>query len=162
MYWTIQGTSSLRASGFITVSWPPLDTMLDGVKVALDILGAHLDAGVLYDATPFTWLLDWFIPVGDYIESFVDRRYVRPTVEFRMPCMSVRTEGTILVEQRPGGSYPNFSALAVAKGTFTHYSRGALPVSLNGETTIHPLPAFNMPRLTLDKGLILAVLTKAV
>jgi hypothetical protein len=42
------------------------------VRQALSLLGANVDATSVYKVTPWTWLIDWGVNVGDFVRRVED------------------------------------------------------------------------------------------
>jgi hypothetical protein len=51
-------------------SLPLMDSPLEGALARLDVLGVRLDPGIIWDATKFTFLVDWVVDVGGFLHSF--------------------------------------------------------------------------------------------
>jgi hypothetical protein len=62
---------------WISVSWKPVYSTISGMPSASEIrsqafrsaLGLTVDASTVWNALPWTWLLDWFSNLGAYLES---------------------------------------------------------------------------------------------
>jgi hypothetical protein len=70
-----------RHKGLIRATYPGITEASQSLGLAFDMIGLHIDASVAWDALPFSWLADWFVPIGDFIDQQVDRRWIRPSFE---------------------------------------------------------------------------------
>lgn len=65
----------------------------------LDSLGVRLDPSILWDLVPFSFVVDWFLSVGDWLESF-SRNNLNSVIEILDCCYSVKetsvTRGTTI------------------------------------------------------------------
>jgi hypothetical protein len=69
--WTATITRS--CNGFIAYKPRPLDTVgpLDAeLRALLDALGFELNPRILWDLVPFTFIVDWFFGVGEWLDRF--------------------------------------------------------------------------------------------
>ncbi len=55
---------------FQTQKIPELETMEGILRVYLDVLGFELNPRIIWDAIPFTFVLDWFFDVGGWLNRF--------------------------------------------------------------------------------------------
>jgi hypothetical protein len=53
-----------------TYQFPDLDRLNRGIYAFLDTMGAHLDAHVVWNAIPLTFVVDWFFNVSDFLKQF--------------------------------------------------------------------------------------------
>lgn len=74
---SIDGIFTGSLSGKVTAVIPGLFEAGFQLRVLADTIGLHLDAEVLWDAVPFTWLIDWFLPIGDQLKRYNDRKWVK-------------------------------------------------------------------------------------
>lgn len=72
-----RGTTSIQ--GYITGGNYYPDDIAKAGAVLLDELGANLDLRVVWDVIPFSFVVDYFLPVGDFIESFHPRGWFKPS-----------------------------------------------------------------------------------
>lgn len=77
----IQGPFTGTLSGTLSTYVPGMDEASFQMKMLADMIGLHIDAKLLYDAMPFTWLLDWFVPIGDFLGSLNDRKWVQVDID---------------------------------------------------------------------------------
>jgi len=59
---------SLSCSGYWTHRIPLLDSFAFLTSV-LDKGGLHFDLATVWNAVPFSWLVDWIVPIGDALEA---------------------------------------------------------------------------------------------
>lgn len=165
-YWNLGLTNPTftevsRCTGRATVSVPGFDELDNNLRVLLDVIGLHLDPEVVYDAIPFSWMLDWIVPIGDYLASFGDRRWVKPTIKFERASWSVHRRGVFDCKIVPGGSYNGWSGSFVGQIVFFHYQRGSFSPP-DFFSKLEHLPAPTLPRLTPDRALTLLGLAKVI
>jgi len=48
------------------------DSIMHQMRVGLILYGAEISPSHLYHATPWTWLVDWFTPLGNYVDQLND------------------------------------------------------------------------------------------
>lgn len=68
---------------------PDIDKAHAFVKGALDIVGLRLDASVIWEAVPFSFVADWFFGIGDYLAS-LKTDYLESEVEILDYCCSYK------------------------------------------------------------------------
>lgn len=75
----------------------PDDTDIVKIGAALDTLGVNLNPSILWDLVPFSFVVDYFVGVGDWLEQF-KRNNLNLTFSVKDSCYSVKkewiTEGT--------------------------------------------------------------------
>lgn len=54
---------------------PELDSQLEKVYAYLDALGVNLDPSIVWNAIPFSFVVDWVIDVSGYLSSFARMNY---------------------------------------------------------------------------------------
>lgn len=150
-----------RVYGQFTMTLPALSELDQQIAVLLDALGAHLDVQVWYDATPFSWLLDWILPLGDYLEQFIDRRWYRPTLhlENSMVSLAGTVSGGYYFE--PSFSAPDWQGQQNCSFSTRLYVRRSLIAPTNFDK-LSNFPRWQYPELTEDKLLVLLGLTKLI
>lgn len=72
-----QGVLRLRGE----TSFDPI-TPFDAFAVLLDEIGLHPDAKSIWDLVPFSFVVDYFLPIGDTLEALHPRGWFRPVVHF--------------------------------------------------------------------------------
>lgn len=102
----------------------------------LDYIGFYPDISTLWDALPFSFLVDYFLPIGDSLQQ---RSWVQPSINCVNGCVSYKLEGTYdfkprsyIVEGKaviidPGSSTAFQSTFS--NGTIKRYLR--YPVTVN-------------------------------
>jgi hypothetical protein len=58
-------------------------------KASLDALGIRLDPSIIWNAIPFTFIVDWFVSVSNFLEQFA-RDNIGTTIEIADFCSSVK------------------------------------------------------------------------
>jgi len=76
----VQGTTTI--SGYITGNVQFPDSITSALAVFLDELGFHPDAKTIWDIIPLSFVGDYFLPIGDWLESFHPRGWFNPSMEF--------------------------------------------------------------------------------
>jgi hypothetical protein len=76
-------------------------------KAILDIIGLKFNVSVLWEAIPFSFVVDWFLNVGDSLESVFDKDYLESKVTILDFCYSVfeklTEEAWIAGQHQPDG-----------------------------------------------------------
>lgn len=70
--------TTVSLKGFIDGQILP-DTPVSALQVLLDEIGANLDLKVAWDIIPFSFVADYFLPIGDCLESLHPRGWFNPT-----------------------------------------------------------------------------------
>lgn len=75
-------TGQTSISGYIVgdVTYP--DSITSALAVFLDELGINPDMKTIWDIIPLSFVGDYFLPIGDFLESFHPRGWFNPTMEF--------------------------------------------------------------------------------
>lgn len=123
------------------------DLPVDPVREYLDYIGFYPDLSTLWNMLPFSFLIDYVVPIGDALEG---DPWMVPRVDFSMGCYSVNIRGNWAVEitsnqypgliPDPGVPTPD---MLVTQGTFNVYSREPVSPVLDGVD----LPNISAPRL---------------
>jgi hypothetical protein len=66
----ILGSRLYSANAYYSTEIPDLGIFRGRIAARLDDLGIRLDPQVLWNAIPFSFVVDWFIPFGDWLGSF--------------------------------------------------------------------------------------------
>lgn len=82
---------------------PELSSILNRMKQLVDILGI-LDPAAIWDVIPFSFLVDWFIPVGSWVHSNLKPQLLPADVVVCDWCESINRD----VEFRVYASYPRW------------------------------------------------------
>lgn len=76
----VHGHCTVKLSGNVRVEPPRYLSEFDKEwYLWLDKVGFHPDLAALWEAVPFSWLVDWFVPIGNALEKAVGDWY-NPTV----------------------------------------------------------------------------------
>lgn len=75
---TFRGT--IRLTGTYWVSSPV--NAITSLKIFADELGVHPDLKTIWDVIPLSFVADYFLPVGDYLESVHPRGWFNPVIQF--------------------------------------------------------------------------------
>lgn len=71
-----------------------LDGVYNELKALIDIVGLKLNAGVIWEAIPFSFVIDWFINVGDTLEG-LSEDYLESVVTITDFCHSIKVERSV-------------------------------------------------------------------
>jgi hypothetical protein len=82
--------SVYHATMRFTYSVPDVERELSKVKAFLEIWGLNISSSVVWEAIPFSFVVDWFLGVGDYLASTRDR-YLESKVKVIDYCTSIKT-----------------------------------------------------------------------
>lgn len=66
-------------------------------RVASELLGLHSPMAVLWEATPFSFVADWFYPMGDYLHN-LDSSQFADSMQVRNICTCVKANSVIETE----------------------------------------------------------------
>lgn len=66
-------------------------------RVASELLGLHSPAAVLWEATPFSFVADWFYPMGDYLHN-LDSSQFADSMQVQNICTCVKANSVIETE----------------------------------------------------------------
>jgi hypothetical protein len=69
-------------SGYVTSLGDSLPKGKDFLPIWLDELGFHPDLRTVWDAVPLSFLVDYVVPVGDYLESIHPRGWFNPSFTY--------------------------------------------------------------------------------
>lgn len=75
------GNFKCAFNGTVKVELPLLSRYNRDYTIWLDQIGFHPDLATVYEAIPFSWMVDWFVPVGDYLES-LSSSWLNPSIYF--------------------------------------------------------------------------------
>jgi len=70
-----------RMSGEIVMDVPIMSQVCPQLYAVLDSLSIDVSASNAWNALPFSWLVDWFVPVGDFLEALPST--MKPLTRFR-------------------------------------------------------------------------------
>lgn len=108
----VQTTSS--ASAWLTCQQRNLytgPTTALNARVASELLGLHSPAAVLWEATPFSFVADWFMPMGDYLHN-LDSSQFADSMQVQNICTCVKATSVTETEARyQDGPYAKASTI---------------------------------------------------
>lgn len=82
--WTLSGT--LRLNGYTNIVIPSPSAQITALQIFADELGFHPDLRTIWDLLPLSFVVDYFLPVGDLIESLHPRGWFNPRITFDGAC----------------------------------------------------------------------------
>lgn len=99
---------------------PPFDYQSMRWRAYLDTLGLAANAANVWELIPWSFVIDWFVDVGSYLEQFSDD-WIEPWIYFCQACSSVKREAkiTYILQYQAYG----FPVTDFARYTDTLYSR---------------------------------------
>lgn len=119
---------------------PEMSEAQRNVRAMLDTLGAHLSLAVLWEAIPYSFVIDWFFNVGDFLKQF-QKDWFPATIKVKRAGMSIKDEVTS-IKTRKG---INGCSLTPTTSTLTgkRYERypivlhdGHFSIALTGKLTL--------------------------
>jgi len=121
-------------SGYLTGDNVYPDTISKALAVFLDEIGLNIDARTVWDVIPLSFMVDYFIPIGDLLESFHPRGWFKPQFSF--------SGGVSVTADIQGNWIGGGTSGSPAK--YTLYKRDYLPFHIFG-TRPPVLPEFTAP-----------------
>jgi len=155
VHYSGSGSVTGRARGRVYTYLPGLSEISQEVTPVLDALGLHLDSTTLWDAIPFSWLVDWFLPIGDILSEIHDRRFIRPELSIQG---SLSYKMTLTGEAMWVGSTKFIDPLPpykVGSFVFTDYLRDGLDIGQMAGAKRHHSP-FKIPGFDPKRSAILS------
>lgn len=139
------GVAIVRMKVEIFVQWPDITQSYNLERLRLDIEGWNLDPATIWEGIPFSWLVDWFIPIGKSLESISGTNF-NPVV-YLNGSISVKADGRVSSKAR-WRPYWN-KVCGGTDGKFTYYSRKSYSTNFS---SIRPKrPEFRVPIPDLSK-----------
>lgn len=77
-YWEYVAEGTFSFKGIVNVSGAIPENLADGAAVFLDEIGLNLDLRTLWDISPLSFVIDYFLPIGDMLESLHPRGWFTP------------------------------------------------------------------------------------
>jgi hypothetical protein len=77
-----------------TYTVPEIDSMYAKLKGILDLLGLKVNASVIWEAIPFSFVVDWFVGVDDFLSQF-DTDYLEAQVTILDFCYSFKVNESV-------------------------------------------------------------------
>jgi hypothetical protein len=81
-WWQCVAEGVTRINGYVSGDLILPDTTLKAAQVFLDELGVNPDLKTVWDVIPFSFVADYFLPIGDLLESMHPRGWFNP--QFRL------------------------------------------------------------------------------
>jgi hypothetical protein len=78
--WSFEGIVTLKGRGRIDSSL--FFNEMDAIAIFLDEIGFHPDLKTVWDLIPMSFVVDYFLPVGDSLDALHPRGWYNPSVEF--------------------------------------------------------------------------------
>jgi len=110
-----------------TYQLPELSRFQWQLKAILDTLGVQLNAGILWEAIPYSFVLDWFLGVGDFLVQ-LRKKWIPITLFIKEFGTSVKFVGEYQSELQRYSTYGESDWDERASGTFKWYARRPRPV----------------------------------
>ena len=97
---------------------PKIDQEYAKIKGILDVLGLRITPSIVWELIPFSFVVDWFINVGDYLRS-LETDFLESVVRIEDFCCSVKTE----VTGKQIGQYDGYAKADLFYFTISEYVR---------------------------------------
>lgn len=138
---------------------PDLGLLSNRIKAMLDSLGVRPDASILWNAIPFSFIVDWFFDVGGWLESLSSDNLDIP-VHIDDFCHSIKVDYTIELHMQRKYDYPVNGALytdlhKVLMKNISHYERRRAIPSTHLDTAVQRGP-LSTNKIVLGTSLIAA------
>jgi len=98
-----------------TVTPPPLTPSLAKAWLLMDTLGLNFNPKTIWNATRYSFLIDWFLRVGDYLDQFKEELY-DATVRIRSFGCSVQWKSRLETDDKIDSLDGSYSS-----GRYTRY-----------------------------------------
>jgi hypothetical protein len=156
--------SQAIASGWFDISLPIMSDTERYARLVLDIIGFHPDLATLWELVPMSFLVDWFIPVGDFLDTINSRGWIKPVLKIGPASTSFRYFGNF----RTFGGFQPASTTQAAYcstvlsnvGTLRYYDRRVFN-GLVPEVYSPDFPDYIDGRFTQGRALVIADLIRA-
>lgn len=87
------GKPKARVEGYYTVTIPELAKPLEDMFLWMDVIGIHPDVSALWELVPFSWLIDWVLPIGDILSGLVGKGWLSAELNIFDAAVHLRWEG---------------------------------------------------------------------
>lgn len=72
--------AKITFKGTVRVELPIFSRYTADTMAWLDQVGFHPDLATLWEATPFSWMVDWFLPIGEQLEFMSGSGWLKPDI----------------------------------------------------------------------------------
>ena len=121
---------SIRFSGILSFDTSSYSASSAALRILLDELGVHPDLSTLWDIIPLSFVVDYFLPVGDLIDKVHPRGWFNPSFRLTGSCT---VKGTVSYNHPVSNQIKNLSGVNTAKcfdrRIFTNYAQKRVPSS---------------------------------
>lgn len=108
------------ASMTYTYQYPEIDRMQSAVYGLLDTLGLQLNAWIIWEAIPYSFVIDWFFNVGDFLNQY-RKKWIPIELTIKDFGVSAKTKASWLREVRGIGKVDSpWTTLGKGKLSFYH------------------------------------------
>jgi hypothetical protein len=121
-------TGSLNYQGYLDGDLSMPSNIFDAALMLLDELGVHPDLKTVWDVIPLSFVADYFLPIGDILETAHPRGWFRPTMRI-VGGHSVKCKVSM---RAPGGYLDGFG------GTYSWYDRRPGLLDLPSRAPVDP------------------------
>jgi hypothetical protein len=148
----VQREQTATATMRFTYRVPMLDRSYSDLLGLLDMFGLNNIASVVWEAIPFSFVVDWFLRVGDYLSMYGGTDWLESVVTIEDFCVSIHT---IDSTDSYAGYFTQEPILCWSKTTDTYERRRMLPRSdkLFGDVMSH---RYGTKQILLSAALLLA------
>jgi hypothetical protein len=121
-------TVTCNATMDYTYSFPDLDRVENELYALLDALGVQLDAYTIWNAIPYSFVVDWFFNVGDFLKQH-RKRWIPIEVQVKSFGVSYKAETTVKhgYIRAYGGPLPG-PRLTPVTDKVKYYNRSSVPL----------------------------------
>lgn len=138
------GKCSVRLRGEYRVIFPDITNDSNLKALIRDIEGFNADPATIWEALPFSWLIDWFLPIGSYLEKLSGSNF-NPVLVMR-GTITVKCTGSFEVFTAYNHQYGAFKAgHSMGGGSYLNYSRTSFSDSLDSMFHSPPKWRFQTP-----------------
>jgi hypothetical protein len=93
----------------------------------MDTLGFQLNAGILWEAIPYSFVVDWFVSVSKLLQRF-RKKWIPVKLFIKDIGVSVKFEGDYISELQRYSAYGNSDWDERSSGSFKFYLRRPMPL----------------------------------